>query len=454
MVILTVYPFLNQKTVQPSVEKMYKTSQDFSQSQASKDLPNHTSLDSLSLKAQGDTRTDKHFTSVSSVESGLKSLDMKSKFSVESNIGVNQRGYIKKSQSLGSGLFQEGRVSAGNDTEDETDLELSCEGFHDHKGLAEPDPSKDQGLSPPDEYQENPTLESFRLSPDCVNYESIFSIGDPQHSEKEGHGNSDTPLSGECPGDSGDHTPRTPPLIVKSSSLPNIGASTPTSGRCSPFRHVALQSRSSEDLHILDMRRREISVNESVGQATQEQVKNDGFDKAEKNTLKNSVDYGYDSYSYSGLAKEWIMPVTDEVNPVKNLQGESSVHWWDQLPSKDFKMKRIAEWVNDLQLCSPLEETNESSQSDDQVKRDPNILNSLTAAKIDGKITPGMEAAKKYISSLSAITTTAHLANHGLVMIPFLCAFASLKALNLSGNAIGLLHLLIYLFSFCKNSVF
>lgn len=438
MVILTVYPFLNQKTVQPSVEKMYKTSQDFSQSQASKDLPNHTRLDSLLLKAQGDTQIDKHFTSASPVESGLKSGDVKSKFSVESNIGVNRGGYLKKSQSLGSGLFQEGRVSAGNDTEDEADLELSCEGFQDHKGLTEPGPSKDQGLSPPDEYQENPNLDSFRFSPDNVNYESIFSIGDPQHSEKEGLENSDTPLSGECPGDSVDHTPHTPPLIVKSCSLPNIGASTPTSGRCSPFRHVALQSRSFEDLHVLDMRRREIPGHESERQATQEQVKNDGSDKAEKNSFKNSVDYGYDSYSYSGLAKDWIVPATEEVNPVKNLQGESSVHRWDELPSKDFKMKRIEEWVNDLQLCSPLEETNESSQSDDQVKRNPNILNSMTTAKIDGKIIPGMEAAK-YISSLSAIATTAHLANHGLVVIPFLSAFASLRVLNLSGNAIGLL---------------
>lgn len=447
-----------KKTVQPSVERMYKTSQDFSQSQASKDLPNHTRLDSLLLKTQGDTQIDKNFTNVSSVESGLKSGDMKSRFSVESNRGVNRRGYLKKSQSLGSRLFQEGRVSAGNDTEDETNLEHSCEGFQDHKGLAEPGPSKDQGLSPPDAYQENPTLESFRLSPDVVNYESIFSIGDPQHLEKEGHENSDTPLSGEFPGDSADHTPRTPPPIVKSCSLPNIGASTPTSGRCSPFRHVALQSRSSEDLHILDMRQREISVHESEGRVTHELVKNDCFDKAEKNTFKNSVDYGYDSYNYSGLAKDWIVPVTDEVNPVKNLQGESSVHWWDELPSKDFKMMRIKEWVNDLQLCSPLEETNESSQSDDQVKRDPNILNSITAAKIDGKITPGMEAAKKHISSLSAIATTAHLANHGLVVIPFLSAFASLKVLNLSGNAIvkitaGALPRGLHVLNLSKNNI-
>ncbi|KAL4592560.1 hypothetical protein LXL04_005560 [Taraxacum kok-saghyz] len=47
-----------------------------------------------------------------------------------------------------------------------------------------------------------------------------------------------------------------------------------------------------------------------------------------------------------------------------------------------------------------------------------------------------MDAAKSYISSLSASSSSAHLVNHGLVTIPFLSPFASLKELNLSGNTI------------------
>lgn len=434
-----VPPFLNQKTVKPSVEEMYKSSQDFSRNQASKDSPNCTSLNAFILKTQGDNQINGRVTSMSSVESGRKSGDIKSKFTVEGDFGVNCRGHLKKSQSLGSQLFQEGRMRAGNDTEDETDPRFSCEGSRDHKGLAEPSPSKDQGISSPEQDNKIPTLESFQINSDVANNESIFSIGDPPYSEKEGHEICDTPLSGQFPCDSGDRTPRSPPLVVKSCSLPNIGASMPTSGRCSPLRCLQLQSRSSEDLHVLDMRRREISVHESERRETRGQIKDYGFDKAENTTFEHSVDDGYDSHNYSGLAKDWIVPVMEEVSPTKNLQGETSAHQWDEMRSKDFKIKRIEEWVNDLQLCSPMEETNELSESGDQLKRDPNILKSSTGAKGDGKVAPGMETAKKYISSLSATATTAHLANHGLVMIPFLSAHANLRVLNLSGNAIGLL---------------
>ncbi|GMY09987.1 dynein regulatory complex subunit 3 [Fagus crenata] len=446
-----------KKAVQPSAEALYKTSQDCFQSQASRESPNPTSLNPSSLKMQGDPQIEStnHVMNLSSVDSDLKSEDMRRKFVIEGEIGVNQRGYLKKSRSLGSRLFQEGRMSE-NATEDETDLGFMCGGSHDQKALVVPSPSKDRGVSPSDRYQESPSLEPFQLSSDIVNNESIFSIGDPPHSEKEGHENSDTPLSGECAGDFGDRTPRIPPLIEKSCSLPNIGASTPTSVKCSPFRHLALQSRSFEELHILERRQKERFIHESERRVMREQVRND--DKAEKNHFENSVDDGCDLYNYSGLAKDWIMPATDEVNPVKNFQGESSVHRWDEVPSKDFKIKRIEEWVNDLQICSPLEETNESTQSDYQVNRDSNILNSLTAPKVDGKVTPGMEAAKKYISSLSAMTTTAQLANHGLVVIPFLSAFVSLKVLNLSGNAIvritaGALPRGLHMLNLSKNNI-
>lgn len=440
-----------KKTVQPSVEAMYKTLQDGSQ-KPSKDSPDCTSLNPLLSKVQGDTQINsaKHVTNLSYLECGWESEDIKSKYIPESNIGVNQTGCLKKSQSLGSGLFQEGRVYAdNNDTEDETDLGVSCEGSHDRK---------DRGVSPPNQHKNSPTSESLKISSDLVNNELIFSIGDLPHSEKEGHEYSDTPLSGEGAGESGDRTPCIPRVIVKSYSLPNIASSIPTSGRCSPLRPLALQSRSFEDLHVLDMRRKEISVHEFETQVMQEQVKYDDIYKAKKNNFENPGDDGYDSYNYSGLAKDWIMPVMDEANPLKNLQLEASVHRLDELPSKDFKIKRIEEWVNDLQYCSLLEETNESSPSNEEVKRDSNILNSLTAAKVDGKVTPGMEATKKYLSSLGAMATTAQLANHGLVAIPFLSAFVSLKVLNLSGNAIvritaGALPRGLHMLNLSKNNI-
>ncbi|KAK4577415.1 hypothetical protein RGQ29_027780 [Quercus rubra] len=447
-----------KKAVQPSAEALYNTLEDCSQSQISKDSPIPSSFNHSSLKMQGDAQigSTKHDINLSSADSDSKLKDMKSKFVIEGEIGVNQRGH-RKSQSLESGFFQEGMVS-NNATEDETYPGFSCEGSHNQKGLVVSGPSKDQGVSQSVQNQESPTLGSFQLSSDIAVNESIFSIGDPPHSEKEGHENSDTHLSGECAGDSGDHTPRTPPLIVKSCSLPNIGASMPTSVRCSPVRNLALRSSSSGNLHMLEMRQKEISVHESERPVMREQERDDDIDKAEKNHFDNSVDDGYDLYNYSNIAKDWIMPTMDEVNPVKNFQGKSSVHNLDEVPGKDYKIKRIQEWVNDLQLCSPLEETNESFQSEDQVNRDSNIPNSWTALKVDGKVTPGMEAAKKYISSLSAMATTAHLSNHGLVVIPFLSAFASLRVLNLSGNAIvritaGALPRGLHVLNLSKNNI-
>lgn len=447
-----------KKAVQPSAEALYNTLEDCSQSQISKDSPIPSSLNPSSLKMQGDAQigSTKHDINLSSADSDSKSKGMKSKFVIEGEIGVDQRGH-RKSQSLESRFFQEGMVS-NNATEDETYLGFSCEGSHNQEGLVVSGPSKDQGVSQSVQNQESPTLGSFQLISDIAINESIFSIGDPPHSEKEGHENSDTHLSGECAGDSGDHTPRTPPLIVKSCSLPNIGASMPTSIRCSPDRHLALRSSSSGNLHMLEMRQKEISVHESERPVMQEQERDDDIDKAEKNHFDSSVDDGYDLYNYSNLAKDWIMPTMDEVNPVKNFQGKSSVHNLDEVPGKDYKIKRIQEWVNDLQLCSPLEETNESFQSEDQVNRDSNIPNSWTALKVDGKVTPGMEAAKKYISSLSAMATTAHLSNHGLVVIPFLSAFASLRVLNLSGNAIvritaGALPRGLHVLNLSKNNI-
>jgi RES domain-containing protein len=103
----------------------------------------------------------------------------------------------------------------------------------------------------------------------------------------------------------------------------------------------------------------------------------------------------------------------------------------------NFNVKRIEDWVSSLQDCEPPpEDIIELPESVNPVV-DLSTANAATASVVDHKITPGMEAAKRYISSLTANATTAQLANHGLVVIPFLSAFVSLKVLNLSGNAIG-----------------
>ncbi|KAJ9686809.1 hypothetical protein PVL29_015590 [Vitis rotundifolia] len=400
----------SKKAVQPSVEAIYKKLQDSSQIQALTHSAKSLSLDSLSLNMHRDTEINDNAKHVTSSERCWKSEEMNGKLNSESGIEVHQTGHLKKSQSLGSRLD---RVSGGIDTEDDTDRGYSCDDSHGHNGLVIPVGRKDPGIGP-------------------TNNESIFSIEDSQHLEKVENENSDTQVSGECAIGSRDHTPRNPPVMVKSCSLPNIGAHTPTSEGYSPT-YLVPHSRSSEDLIVLDMGQKESVVHDVEIQVIRDGERDNNVFKTEKNICENPVEDGCDFYGYVNSAKDWIMPAVDEENMEKSIQGESSFSQWDDLPNKEFIIKRIREWVTDLQHFSPLEETNELPDSDREVNKGSS---SLTAAKLDEKFTPGMEAAKRYISSLTATATTAQLANHGLVVIPFLSAFVSLKVLNLSGNAI------------------
>ncbi|KAM1429343.1 hypothetical protein ACFX2I_045548 [Malus domestica] len=446
-----------KKSIQPSVDIMHKTLQTSSPSKVLKDLPGKSSVNPSQSK--GVSQVNSSLKHVPSLEADWKAGDMESSYINESSGKVTQAGRLIKCRSLGSELYLEGRASADNDAGDETDQGVSSDGSLHRNGLVVPEGSRDRGESPPQPSKTTPASDLGQVSSEIVNNESIFSIGEPLQAEKDGHENCDTPTSGEFADDSADLTPRTAKGLVKCCSLANISASTPAAEESSLVNPLAVHSRSSEDLHVLGMRRKGNSVHETEMQVKQEQERDDIVSKAENDNIENSIDDGYDSCNYSSFAKDWIVPPADEVRADKNLQGESSVQSWDELPSKDFKYKRIEEWVNNLQHSSiPVEETNELSQSNDQVKRESNDSNGLTAAKVDGKVTPGMEAAKRYISSLSAAATTAQLANHGLVVIPFLSAFVNLRVLNLSGNSIvritaGALPRGLHMLNLSKNGI-
>ncbi|XP_022742660.1 uncharacterized protein LOC111293881 [Durio zibethinus] len=444
-----------KKTVQPSVEAIHKTLEDFSQVQAHKDSNKDTGMDSFLRGAKTIAEIHdsvKPVTGSPSVYHSWKSEEIKDQIDLHTNSRVLQnQHYLKKSLSLGSKLYLEGRVPGQCDMDDETDQGFSSDSI-DH-GLVEADGSQNTVVS-----QNAARSESVLVSSNHVNDELTFSIGDPQHSEKDGHDNSDIPLSGEGANGSGDFTPNNAPVIVKSCSMPNIVASIINSGGHSPFRYLTRHSRSSEDILVLDMRQNSFSIHEVDTEVMREQERDEGIHKNQKTNFESSYTEGFDSYSYSGSAKDWIMPVSDKVNSVKILQEKLPVLNWNEMTGKHFKIKRIEEWVNDLQHCSPLEETFELSHPSDHVKAEPAVSNGLTAAKVDVKVTPGMEAAKRYISSLSASATTAQLANHGLVVIPTLSAFVSLKMLNLSGNAIaritsGALPRGLHMLNLSKNNI-
>lgn len=442
-----------KKTIESSVGAMLNNLQARSAS------PKATNLNSFFAKAHADTEisgSPNNATGSVFIGQGGKSEEMKGKITMENDTRVHKKCLLKKSQSLGSELCHERRVLCENDTEDDMDPGFSSDSL-DQNGLVGPDGTKYPGERPTSHQENVPQSESAQAGSDLVNKKSIFSIGDPQHSEKEGPEDSEPLLFGNCVDEFGNCVPHTPPLIVKSSSLPNMSPSSPASGGCS-YKYLAPHSRSSKDLHVLCNRWKEDSFLEVGTQVIREHAKDDNVSKPEKINFENSLDDGYDSYNYSAMAKDWIIPVTDEVGLTTSLQGESSICCLDELPSKDFKIKRIEEWVYDLQHCSPLEETNELTDTIRPLNRDSTVIGGSTATKVDGKVTPGMEAAKRYVSSLSASATTAQLSNHGLVAIPFLSAFVSLRILNLSGNSIvritaGALPRGLHMLNLSKNNI-
>ncbi|KAJ6297534.1 hypothetical protein OIU78_023149 [Salix suchowensis] len=438
-----------KKTAELSVKAMHKSLDDFSQTQAPKTLTKATSL--ILLKSQTDTVTFdcvRDVTSSVSDEQSWKVDKIEDKMDFKNAIGVHQTRLIKKSQSLGSGLCHEGIVHCDSDTEEERD-----QGFPgdspDQNGLPRPDDSKDTGRSPTSVHEKDLQLESVQMSSD-FDKECIFSIGNPQHSGKEELEISDYLLSGEGGDASGNQLPGSPPMIAKSCSFPDMGTFAPTS-----HGHLVSHSRSLEDLNALNMSWETIPINGDETREMRKLERDDCVPETNENNIESCLDEVYDSYNYSAMAKDWIMPVVDEANLLNKFEGESSTQQWEDLPSKDYKMKRIVDWVNNLQHCSSFEEPNELSDTNDPVHGDSD---DFITAKVDSKVTPDMEAAKRYISSLTVSATTAHLSNLGLAEIPYLSVFGSMRMLNLSGNSIvkitaGALPRGLHVLNLSKNSI-
>lgn len=446
-----VHSHKQKKVVHLSAEAMQKTVEDTSQNQSLTSSSYPAMKNTSYLKEETDPliNTTDHATDSFPTVRDFHSDEIESKSITDCDITVQKTSQMKKSRSLGSGLDWKGRISGGDDSEDETEQRFHCDGSADHSGFVVQEGVKDCRTNLLDQYQDPIPSDSVQVNSDLAKSESVFSIGDPQLSEKGGPDNDDIQLSGAD--ESGPHTPRTLPAIVKSNSLPNMSSP----NQC--LRSFFVRPRSAEDLNLLDSRKNGIPMHEVGPQVTQNQERDGCVSNNDKNTGENPAE-SY-SYNYVGSAKDWIIPMVDGFNVEETVKGESSSCQGVELPNKDYKTKRIEEWVIDLQYCSPLEERNEFSISNDpELKDGDTVLEGPAAAKLDGKANPGMEAAKRYISSMNATATTAQLTNLGLVVIPFLSAFVSLKALNLSGNAIvritaGALPRGLHILNLSKNNI-
>ncbi|XP_077243343.1 uncharacterized protein LOC143883897 [Tasmannia lanceolata] len=490
-----IHYYKSKKSVQRSAEAMHKNSQDSFHNSTPNASSSTSSSNPLNSKASNSNPSNTSVDQItgSSFECCWKSGEMNSNFSPD--VEVVQTTLLKKSQSLGSGLDMERSICCDLDMEDETDPGLSYNDSYEqnfnrilgalhHNGLQEPFDHKDPGINLVNGSPETMVAESFCINDDLVRDEPIFSIGDPKQLEREVHGDSDTQLSREHFVNSGHHTPGAAPIIVISCSLPNLRVSTASSVEGSPaHRFRGARSRSVKDLNTVVTRTeylrnedglhsgisfyksksassfhnlsqtshllrkgllhqgvsREGSVLSDLSGGSYEMTyqERDNTFEIEKHDCENQFSDGYDSGNLSLLGKDCIAPEIVEVDVGKNLQPEMPVQRWDELPSKEFNISRIDEWVSkiDLQSSSPLQELGECSSSSKK-KKDPNVVNSVTTAKFDARIIPGMEMANNYIASLTAMSSSAQMANLGLVVIPFLSAFVSLRVLNLSGNAI------------------
>ncbi|XP_058729573.1 uncharacterized protein LOC131601718 [Vicia villosa] len=397
-----------KKITQPSTETMARVLRESSKIPVRKDPSTPTNLGSLLSKQQSSKLmnvAENDILNQDSVEHVGKLEDLNKKFCVEFDGKVRQTERLRKSQSES--------VLCQVITEGDQVLEFS-------KSLND---SPNSSGSPSDEFKTNSNSE-FQVIPGRDNDGSSFSVGDPTHLDMDAHEISDTPLSGDLAGDSAENTSGpSSPTLRKSHSLPNFKAPTLSYGSICVFKHASSMSRSSDDLCALGLRN----------------VSSDQIRKGKECSMKKTEDFrmdryfedSFDSHLLSHLPKDRIMPITDDISDVEPFQGDSSA----EFPNKDFKVKRIEDWVIGLQQCAPpLEDIAELPEPVDLIA-DVNTAIAATPV-VDHKISPGMEAAKRYISSLTANASAAQLASHGLVAIPFLSAFVSLKVLNLSGNGI------------------
>ncbi|XP_073141953.1 uncharacterized protein [Henckelia pumila] len=358
-----------------------------------------------------------------------RSEEMESKYSVEYDIEAYKNVQIKKSQSLGSGLNLKEWDSGGDVSEGEMEQRFSYNGSADSGRIVVSDGINDHVHDMSEQCQE-PMASDSVMNSGFIKKGSIFSIEDSLQSEREDAYKDN--LHSSVVGDIDDHMPQTPRTIVKSRSLP--GMVSPTRGSTS----LLPCSRSADDLNALDSGMNSVLAygagkqvqNRQQGYSIFDNDKEDGENPADEDTCEN--------YNYVGSAKDWIIPVSEGAYMEKSRKEESSLHRWDEVPSEDLKLKRIEEWVIDLQHCSPLkEESNEFSIfHDTELPKSDALAENPTAAKLEVKVNLGNEVAKRYISSLNASAAAARLTNLGLVVIPFLSPFISLKTLDLSGNSI------------------
>nr|CAB3455440.1 unnamed protein product [Digitaria exilis] len=168
-----------------------------------------------------------------------------------------------------------------------------------------------------------------------------------------------------------------------------------------------------------------------------------------------------DSALHDSLVIE--VPGSVNISDTKDISGEAEHNKSDidedrnELTPRTYNIKRIEDWINQIDINDiTFDEQGESSISAQNKSSEP--ITDVPAVRPDAKSPLGMEIAYTYISKLTPASSSAQLANLGLVAIPRLSAFSGLRLLNLSGNSIvrvtaGALPKGLHMLSLSKNNI-
>ncbi|WVZ61459.1 hypothetical protein U9M48_011327 [Paspalum notatum var. saurae] len=168
----------------------------------------------------------------------------------------------------------------------------------------------------------------------------------------------------------------------------------------------------------------------------------------------------------STLHQPLVVEVPDSANisDAQDISGEAEHNSTDidvdpnELTPRTYNIKRIEDWINQIDINDiTWDEQGESSISASGKSSEP-VAIGPAVLRPDAKSPLGMEIAYNYISKLTPASSSAQLANLGLVAIPRLSAFSGLRLLNLSGNSIvrvtaGALPKGLHMLSLSKNNI-
>lgn len=159
----------------------------------------------------------------------------------------------------------------------------------------------------------------------------------------------------------------------------------------------------------------------------------------EKNVIiscSKNLDLAGQAQLYDDTKEGDLRLVEDVLRKSEENEMESSHCNWEQLTPQELSMRRVESWISQIGIHGDLivEEQGESSTS--VSKEEIQSLDDVVPPKPNSRSSLAMEVAYNYISSLTSSSSSAQMANLGLITVPILSSFVSLRVLNLSGNAI------------------